>query len=115
MLVRWSRAAKAMAVAVVALIALQALPSLLKPPEPPPLAPDVGLPRVVSTAPPREAEPELHQQMHPAEAEVDAVRKRPHGKAGLNAATAVIDSGPRRHRKRRRRDRQATPSPAPPP
>jgi len=45
--VRWASAAKVAAIAVAALVALQALPALLKPPEPPPLAPDVGLPRIV--------------------------------------------------------------------
>ena len=46
MRVRWSAAGKATLVAVVALLALRLLPPLLKPPEPPPLAADVGLPRV---------------------------------------------------------------------
>src|ERR1700745_2438437 len=45
--VRWGSAVKVAAIAVGALLALQALPALLKPPEPPPRAPDVGLPRVV--------------------------------------------------------------------
>jgi len=36
------------------LIALQLIPSLLRPPDPPPLPPDVGLPRVAATQPSRE-------------------------------------------------------------
>src|SRR5215218_3362481 len=43
--------AKVAAVAVVTLLAVQALPGFLRPPEPPPLEPDVGLPQVVPTEP----------------------------------------------------------------
>src|SRR3954451_8212566 len=99
--VRWTSAAKAAAIAVAAMVALQALPALLKPPAPPSLAPDVGLPQPVI----KDAEPELHQQIHPAEVEVDAVRRRelegPRGRAGLAPATVVSRSGRRLHRKRR--------------
>jgi len=35
------------------LLALRAVPSLLKPPEPPPLPADVGLPRIEAAAKPR--------------------------------------------------------------
>jgi hypothetical protein len=45
--VRWSTVAKVVLGAIIALLALQLLPALLKPPEPPPLAADVGLPKVV--------------------------------------------------------------------
>jgi len=41
--------ARVAAVAAAALLALQALPGLLRPPEPPPLAPDVGLPQVATS------------------------------------------------------------------
>src|SRR3954453_8912192 len=114
MRVRWTSAAKATAIAVAALVALQALPALLKPPEPPPLAPDVGLPQRVV----KDAEPELHQQIHPAEVEVDAVRRRelerPRGKAGLGPAKVVSRSGRRLHRKERHLKpmRVSTPTPA---
>src|SRR3954466_5655987 len=107
--VRWTSAAKAAAIVVAALVALQALPARLKPPEPPPLAPDVGLPQPIV----KDAEPELHQQIHPAEVEVDAVRRRelerPRGMAALSPATVVSRSGRRLHRKRRH------PEPTPPP
>jgi hypothetical protein len=43
--VRWRALGKGAAVAAVGLIALQLLPGLLRPPEAPPLASDVGLPR----------------------------------------------------------------------
>ncbi|MGN6216725.1 MAG: hypothetical protein ACTHN7_07190 [Solirubrobacterales bacterium] len=49
--VRWARAGKAAAIAIAGLVALQALPGLLKPPAPPPLEADVGLPRVVPKEP----------------------------------------------------------------
>src|SRR3954454_19793464 len=63
--VRWASAAKAAAVAAVAVVALQALPSLLKPPDPPPLAPDVGLPQVVpAERAPEAAAPKLSFQKH---------------------------------------------------
>src|SRR3954462_14255500 len=108
--VRWTSAAKAAAIVVAALVALQALPALLKPPEPPPLAPDVGLPQPVV----KDAEPELHQQIHPAEVEVDAVRRReleqPGGMTGLGPAKVVSRSG--RRLRRKRRDPEPTPAPA---
>src|SRR6188474_3245965 len=44
--VRWSQAAGALACGAFVLLAFQLGPELLQPPEPPPLAPDVGLPRV---------------------------------------------------------------------
>src|SRR5215218_3168702 len=79
-----------MAVAGFVVIALQALPSLLRPPDPPPLAPDVGLPQ-----------PAVR----------DAVRKRApervRGEAALDPARAVISGRPRRRRKHRRPKRLA--------
>jgi len=92
--IRWAGAAKVAAIAIAALIALQALPALLKPPAPPPLAGDVGLPRVV----PRDAEPEPHQILAPKRPKVDAVRKKPtQGREAVGVAAAVISSEPRRH------------------
>ncbi|HEX5929805.1 MAG TPA: hypothetical protein VFY48_10470 [Solirubrobacterales bacterium] len=44
--IRWKGLGKVAAAAVAGLLALQALPGLLRAPQPPPLAPDVGLPRV---------------------------------------------------------------------
>src|SRR6478735_492685 len=55
--VRWAGAAKVAALAIAALVALQTLPELLKPPAPPPLAEDVGLPRVVPKDAEKEPEP----------------------------------------------------------
>src|SRR3954468_19253068 len=111
--VRWTSAAKAAAIAVGALVALQTLPALLKPPAPPPLAPDVGLPQPVV----RDAEPELHQQIHPAEVEVDAVRRRglerPRGRTGVGPATVVSRSGRRLHRRRRHPQPMRAPAPTP--
>jgi hypothetical protein len=52
--VRWSVVAKATLVAVIAALALRLLPTLLRPPAPPPLAADVGLPSV-------EIQPERHE------------------------------------------------------
>ena len=48
-------------VAVAALLALQLLPALLKPPEPPPLAADVGLPRVSRSSRSRQLSAERRQ------------------------------------------------------
>src|SRR5919106_916856 len=50
--VRWSAAAKGALLVGSGLLALFALPGLLKPPEPPPLPADVGLPRVAVETPP---------------------------------------------------------------
>src|SRR5262249_52984059 len=52
MRVRWSMAGRVLLAAGVVLLALRAAPALLKPPAPPPLPADVGLPRV-AVAPPR--------------------------------------------------------------
>src|ERR1044072_4332135 len=51
--VRWGAAVKGAALIVAALLALQALPGLLKPPDPPPLPADVGLPRGGGSTPAR--------------------------------------------------------------
>src|SRR3954451_10335951 len=98
--VRWTSAAKAAAIAVAALVALQALPALLKPPEPPPLAADVGLPKVVP------------QEQAPQEPVRRRGLERPRGITGLGPAKVVSRSGRRRHRKRRHPE--PTPAPAAP-
>jgi hypothetical protein len=49
--VRWSTLAKWVGAGLAALLAAQALPPLLRPPAPPPLAADVGLPRVRAAEP----------------------------------------------------------------
>jgi hypothetical protein len=46
MRIRWDAAAKWAALAIVCLVGLHALSSLLRPPAPPPLPADVGLPHV---------------------------------------------------------------------
>src|SRR4051794_6230582 len=43
--VRWPAVARRLGAGLAVLLALQTLPSLLRPPSPPPLAADVGLPR----------------------------------------------------------------------
>jgi hypothetical protein len=50
--VRWSAAGKVAVAIVVGVLALRAVPALVQPPEPPPLAADVGLPRSVVGARP---------------------------------------------------------------
>jgi len=97
------------AIAIVVLLALQALPGLMRPPAPPPLDADVGLPR----ATPHDAEPELHQILAPKQPKLDAVRRR--GQS-VSAATAVISSKPRRPRRKHRQPPSvALPAPEPPP
>src|SRR5690349_7204693 len=49
--VRWSQAGLAILGVAGLLLALQVAPSLLKPPKPPPLPADVGLPRVEAEVP----------------------------------------------------------------
>src|SRR6186997_2523525 len=98
-----------MAIAAGVLLALQALPALLRPPEPPPLAPDVGLPAVVPQRPEPTTPPphELHQIPHLPGRNFDAVRKR-------DPRRAVISSRPRRHRRPPAPPPRPWPEPAPP-
>src|SRR5215467_2899973 len=49
--IRWSQAALALLGMAAILLALRVAPSFLKPPAPPPLPEDVGLPRLASEAP----------------------------------------------------------------
>lgn len=119
--VRWRGVGKVAAVLIAGLVALQVLPGLLKPPEAPPLAADVGLPRV---SVPHEPAVEIHE---PAQAsKPPKVKPEPRRSNGLSAATAVIGTTPRRHKPRRREPRgdlfshterksPAPPPPAPPP
>ena len=59
--IRWKALGKGVALAALGLLGLQLLPSLLKPPEPPPLAADVGLPRIAIERQPVAAAPELNE------------------------------------------------------
>jgi negative regulator of sigma E activity len=90
--VQWRSVGQVAAALAVGLAALQVLPELLKPPEAPPLAADVGLPRV----------PVPREQA----VEIGAPRAKPQPKPrpsqGLSAATAVIGTAPRRHKPKRR-------------
>jgi len=93
--------AKVALAAAVGLLGLQALPALLRPPEAPPLAADVGLPRARADEAElviREADPRPRS------------RPRPRRSRGLSAATAVIGTTPRRHQPRQR-DRGGKPHP----
>ncbi|HET7589061.1 MAG TPA: hypothetical protein VFK14_02580, partial [Solirubrobacterales bacterium] len=59
--VRWAGVGRAAAIGVVALVGLRLLPGLLAPPGAPPLAKDVGLPRLVgppARETPREPKPD---------------------------------------------------------
>jgi flagellar protein FliO/FliZ len=56
---RWAVIGKAGGACLLAMIAVLVLPGLLQPPAPPPLEPDVGLPREAVSAPGRPARPRL--------------------------------------------------------
>src|SRR3954465_3500688 len=89
---RWAGQAKVAGIAAALLLSLQALPALLRPPQPPPLGADVGLPQVVP-APEEPPPPEPRFEEH---------RRRAKGATGSPTA-AVISSRPRpKHRHRRR-------------
>ncbi|HEU5252902.1 MAG TPA: hypothetical protein VFU16_06225 [Solirubrobacterales bacterium] len=105
--IRWSSAARAAIVAVAALIALQALPSLLRPPEPPPLAEDVGLPRVVPHLEP--APPTSRFESAPLE---DKGATKP--RTELPGAD-VISSKPKRQKSKPPRSAPSVPAPVAPP
>src|SRR4051812_44404580 len=113
MRVRWTSAGKFAAAAVGVLLALQALPALLKPPAPPPLPPDVGLPRTVPGERPPDPS-ELHQISGLQAGKSDAVRKRGTGgrRGGTRAAPATAVIADRPHRGHRHHPRPA-PAPAP--
>jgi len=101
--VRWAGTWKVAAVAVGLLIAVQALPVLMRPPQPPPLAKDVGLPPVMPAA----------EESPPPNLRFETDAERPKGTTGM-AATGVISSTPR-PRQRRERRQIVRPSPAPQP
>jgi len=88
--IRWRGLAKVAVVALAGLAALQVLPALLAPPSPPPLASDVGLPRIPASQEPavviREPRPEPPPKPRP--------RQRP--SLSSAAGTAVIGTTPRR-------------------
>ncbi|HWO83021.1 MAG TPA: hypothetical protein VNM38_04435 [Solirubrobacterales bacterium] len=110
--VRWAGIWKVAAVVAALLLSLQALPALLRPPEPPPLGADVGLPRVVP-APEEPPPPEPPSRRR----RLEKHRKRAKGAEGL-AAVDVISSRPRPkppHRHRRRPRFKPAPEQPPPP
>ncbi len=116
---RWAGATRVAALAIVALLALQALPDLMKPPAPPPLSTDVGLPQAI----PEDAEPEQHRTPVPLRPKFDAVRmkgkrkQKAEGDGAVGPVRAVISSKPQ-HRRRRRHPQPpaaAPPVPEPPP
>jgi len=105
--IRWGWLARGAGVLATGLIALQVLPNLLAPPEAPPLAADVGLPRVGAGV---ERVPSISREPEPAP-EPAAPAPAP-ARGGISAATAVIGTTPRRHKPR---PRAPAPLPAPPP
>jgi len=99
--------AKLAGAGALALFALQALPHLLRPPEPPPLAADVGLPRVISAAEPSGSGPHRPPLPEPR-------IKRSPVRSGVGPAEVVIASEPRPKRHRRPRAVAVPAPPAPP-
>ena len=85
MRIRWSGMAKLAIGAIAGLVALQALPAMLHPPEPPPLAEDVGLPRIDRSA----GSPPPQTRLETPRAHKGA------GKTTKSAAIDVIRSKPR--------------------
>lgn len=121
--IRWGWLARGAGVLAGGLVALQVLPGVLAPPEAPPLAADVGLPRVGQ---------EGRGEIVPREQEVRTPDTRPVPKSrsapkprssrGVSAATAIIGStprheGPGRNARHGGRDeaRPRPPRPTPPP
>jgi hypothetical protein len=102
--IRWRALARVAVIAVAGIAALQALPDLLKPPAPPPLARDVGLPRVAAL--PKQSRGSLRTlevQKEPRD------RERQRAGAGRALPPDVISSVPHRHVKRKPR-RESEPS-----
>jgi hypothetical protein len=85
--IRWKAAGKVAAIAVGGLLALQVLPGLLKPPAPPPLGADVGLPQV-----------EVRPQAEPPPPPLSSAPK-PRKRGRLDAK---ISSKPKPHRRKKR-------------
>jgi len=100
--IRWSGVGKIAIVAVAALLALQTLPGLLRPPQPPPLGEDVGLPQV---PPPTEPPPKLRFESPPVEDK---------GTTG-SARRDVISSRPRKKRPKPKVETMPAPAAPPPP
>lgn len=105
--VRWGGVGKVAILAVAALLALEALPGLLRPPEPPPLGEDVGLPQIGLAPEPApksrfESRP-MHDKgttkpkNHKVEpvARFQTVDRRPKGTTG-SAGRDVISTRPRK-------------------
>jgi hypothetical protein len=99
--IRWSGVGKVAIVAVAALLALQALPGLLRPPQPPPLGKDVGLPQVPS---PAEPSPKLRFETHGMRAK-GTTKPKSRGIKSVPPGRDVISSRPRK---------PAPPAPSPP-
>jgi len=127
--IHWMTLGKGVALAGVGLLALQVLPGLLKPPAPPPLAGDVGLPRVQID---REAGVKAPSQAEASGPATPKLRRRQHlpklpGHPGLRGGKISSKPAPHRHpRKKRRKAKQApaaealptktaSPTPSPPP
>jgi hypothetical protein len=94
--VQWRGVGKVAVAAVLGLAALQVLPGLLRPPQAPPLAADVGLPRVSGgereiAIREADAKPRPRRPPHPRRAD------------GVSAATAVIGTTPQEPRPKRSR------------
>lgn len=112
--VHWRGVGKVAAVVVGAIVALRVLPGVFEAPEVPPLAPDVGLPRVV-----RMDEEEPPVVVRKATPPRPRVRAKP--SHGVEAATAVIgttrrlQAKPHRSPDRARQLEKPTPPPPPPP
>jgi len=122
--IRWVTLGKGMALAGVGLLALQVVPSLLRPPKPPPLAGDVGLPRVKVEPADVEAPPKA-ETPSPTMPKPRRHRHLPKSKnhPGLRGGTASSKPTPRRHLRKKKKPKpkqMAAPerspaAPAPPP
>jgi hypothetical protein len=100
--IRWDRAARLGGAGAVAIAAVVAAPSLLRPDEPPPLAPDIGL--VPATLPPEAAATAgLTTEQRPRRGGERSRRARPSGRGARDH-----DRGPTRGSERSRRPAGAT-------
>jgi hypothetical protein len=114
--IRWRGLGKVVLVLVGGLLALQVLPSLLKPPAPPPIAADVGLPQV-EVQQPEEGSPQPSDSSRPFSTrhpEPRPIERRHHPKAGRRGQLSVkVSSKPRRKRHRPHRELPESRSSAP--